>query len=241
MEIFKAKNGILIELNSDSEKIINNIISSTKDLPFIIGYKLNAESIILNGLKSTVKLIKKQTNLPLIYDHKKLGSDSPDISGGNIIEKIKKAGVDAVVILPYAGKEILEKIIESCNEVGLLTVVCGDLPYKGYFNDEDGYIDTESQQKIYLDAARLGVSHFLMSCNRIERIKIYCHQLDSIVVKLKIFLTAIDSKDCTNLPESCSQLKQNDVYAVFDNKFVDSAEYINLLKVFWESFQNKLS
>ena len=241
MELFKAKNGIIIELKSDSEKTIADIISATKDIPFIAGYKLNAESIILGGLESAVRSIRKQTSLPLIYDHQKMGSDNSGISGGNIIEKIKESGVDAVVIMPYAGKEILERIIKDCNKVGLETIICGDLPNKGYFNDEDGYIDTDSQQKIYLDAASLGVSHFLMSCNRIERIKIYCHQLDSIAGKLKIFFTAIESKECTNLPESCSQLKQNDIYAVFDNKFVDSAEYIDSLKVFWESFLNKLA
>jgi len=241
MELFKAKNGIIIELKPDSEKTISDIISATKNLPFIAGYKLNAESVILNGLEPAVKSIRKQTILPLIYDHQKMGSDNSGISGGNIIEKIKNSGVDAIIIMPYAGKEILERIIKDCNKAGLLAIVCGDLPNKGYFSDEDGYINTDSQQRIYLDAASLGASHFLMSCNRIERIKIYCHQLDSIAGKLKIFFTAIDSKDCTNLPESCSQIKQNAIYAVFDNKFVDPTEYINSLKVFWKSFQNKLS
>lgn len=240
MEIFKAKNGILIEFNSDNTKIINNIISSTKDFPFIVGYKINAESIILSGLESILKLIKEQSSLPLIYDHQKFGSDDPDISGGSIIEKIKNVGVDALVILPYAGKEILRRTIESCGRVGLLAIVCGDLPNKGYFNDEGGYIDSDSQQGIYLDAARLGISHFLMSCNRIERIQIYCHQLGGIVGQLKIFLTAINSTECTNLPDSCSQIKQNNAYAVFDKKFADPIEYINLLKTFWKSFQNKL-
>lgn len=240
MEIFKAKNGILIEFNSDNTKIISSIITSTRDFPFIVGYKINAESIILSGLESIVKLIKEQSSLPLIYDHQKFGSDNPDISWGGIIEKIKKVGVDALVILPYAGKEILKRIIKSCNKIGLLAIVCGDLSYKGYFNDEGGYIDSDSQQRIYLDAARLGVSHFLMSCNRLERIKIYCHQLGSIVGQLNIFLTAINSMECTNLPDACSQIKQNNVYAVFDKEFDNPTEYISFLKTFWKSFQNKL-
>ena len=240
MEIFKAKNGILIEFNSSNTKLINNIISSTKDFPFIVGYKINTESIILCGLESIVKLIKEKTSLPLIYDHQKYGTDNPEISGEGMIEKIKKVGVDAIVILPLAGSETLKRIIKICNKFGLLVIVRGDLPNKGYFNDEGGYIASDSQQKIYLDAASLGVSYFLMSCNRLERIKIYCHQLESIVGKLNIFLTAINSIECTNLPDACSQIKQNNVYAIFDKEFDNPTEYINFLKTFWESFQNKL-
>ena len=240
MEIFKAKNGILIEFNSSNTKLINNIISFTKDFPFIVGYKINTESIILCGLESIVQLIKEKTSLPLIYDHKGYGTDNLEISGEGMIEKIKKVGVDAIVILPLAGSETLKRIIKICDKFGLLAIIRGDLPDKGYFSDEGGYIGSDSQQKIYIDAASLGASYFLMSCNRLERIKIYCHQLGSIVGKLNIFLTAINSIECTNLPDACSQIKQNNVYAVFDKEFDNPTEYVNFLKTFWESFQNKL-
>ena len=146
MEIFKAKNGILIEFNSSNIKLINNIISSTKDFPFILGYKINTESIILCGLESIVQLIKEKTSLPLIYDHKGYGTGNLEISGEDMIEKIKKIGVEAMVILPLAGSETLRRIIKICNKFGLLAIISGDLPNKGYFNDEGGYIDSSSQQ-----------------------------------------------------------------------------------------------
>jgi hypothetical protein len=240
MEIFNLKNGVLIDINNPEKSTVAEIITATKEIDYVVGYRLGVRPMIRNGVMDIVDLIKNQTSKPLIYDHQKFGNDLPEICSGDILDDIRDSGIDGIVILPLAGRKVLESIINKCNKINLLPVVCGDLSYTGYFRSEDGYIENDIQQKIYLDAASLGVSHMLMSCNRIDRIKIYCHQLDAIVGQLKIFFTAISSIECKELPDSCSQIKQNKAYAIFDMKFKSPEEYIQSLSIFWDSFRKKL-
>ena len=157
-----------------------------------------------------------------------------------MLDLIKSYGANGVFLFPLGGKEVLEAIINKCIEIELIPVVCGDLSYKGFFAEEGGYIDIDVQQRIYLDAASYGVSHFMMSCNRVDRIKIYCHQLGGIIGQLKLIFTGINSADCNNLPDSCSQLKHNKAFALFDDSFSNTDEYVSALNTFWEGFKKKL-
>lgn len=240
MEIFTPKNGILIDLNYPEKSKVAEAISSTKDLDFVVGYRVGPIPVLKNGLDKIADILRDRADKPVIYDHQKFGSDVPDICSGKILDYIKESGFDAIVILPLSGKEVLESIITKCTKINLLPIVCGDLPYHGYFLAEGGYITTDIQQRIYLGAASLGVSHLMMSCNRMDKIKIYCHQLDAIVGQLKIFITAISSPGCSELPDSCSQLMQKKVYAVFEKEFDSFEEYTSSLSTFWDSFRKKL-
>jgi hypothetical protein len=240
MEIFNLKNGVLIDINDPEKSNIENIVTITKDLDYIAGYRLGTRPVVKNGLKDTANLIKKHTPKPLIYDHQKFGNEIPEICSGDILDDIKDSGIDGIVILPLAGKRVLESTVNKCKKINLLPIVCGDLSHQGYFSSEGGYIENDIQQRIYIDAANLGISHMIMSCNQVDRIKIYCHQLDAIVGQLKIFFTAISSTECKELPDACSQIKQNKVYAIFEMEFKSLEKYRQNLSVFWDSFRKKL-
>ena len=240
MEIFNLKNGLLVDINDPEKSTIEDIIDVTKELDYVAGYKLGARPIIKNGLRDIAGLIKKQTSKPLLYDHQKFGNEIPEICSIDILDDIKDSGIDGIVILPLAGKKVLESIVKKCNKINLLPVVCGDLSYSGYFSSEGGYVENNTQQKIYIHAANLGVSHLIMSCNRIDRIKIYCNQLNAIIGQLKIFFTAISSTECKELPDACSHIRQNKAYAIFDMEFKSPEEYRQNLSAFWDSFRKKL-
>jgi hypothetical protein len=240
MSSFVLKSGILVDLNTTDISDAGDMIDCSTGLDFVVGYKVNTGLVIEEGLKKAIGLLKRKTDKPLIYDHQKLGSDFLEPDDGNFFEIVKNSDVDAIIIFPLSGKKVLESLVSKCKKVKLTPVVSGDLPYYGYFLDEGGYISYEVQERIYLDAASLGVSHFMMSCNRIDRIKIYCHQLGSIIGQLKIFLTAIDSEKCSNLPETCSQITQNKAYAAFSQKYTDKHNYLQNLKMFHSNFISKL-
>jgi orotidine-5'-phosphate decarboxylase len=240
MELFEKKNGIIIDLGYLQNKSLIAAIEATDSIPFVVGYKIGALPVLEAGLKDTFRNIRKISSKPLLYDHQKLGSDLPDIYKGRMLDLIKSYGADGVFIFPLGGKEVLEAIINKCIDIELIPVVCGDLSYKGFFSEEGGYIDIDIQQRIYLDAASYGVSHFMMSCNRVDRIKIYCHQLGGIIGQLKIIFTGINNADCNNLPDSCSQLKHNKAFTLFDNSFNNADEYVSALNTFWKGFKKKL-
>ena len=240
MELFEQKNGIIIDLSNLQDKSLIDAIKATESIPFVVGYKIGALPVLEEGLKDTLRNVRKISSKPLLYDHQKLGSDLPDIYKGRLLELIKSLGADGIFVFPLGGKEVLEAIINKCIDIELTPIVCGDLSYKGFFADEGGYIDIDIQQRIYLDAASYGVSHFMMSCNRVDRIKIYCHQLGGIIGQLKIIFTGINSSDCNNLPDACSQLKHNKAFTLFDSSFNNADDYVSALNTFWEGFKKKL-
>ena len=240
MELFEQKNGVIIDMGYLQGKSLIETIEVTENIPFVVGYKIGTLPVLEAGLKDTLISIRKISKKPLLYDHQKLGSDLPGLYKGRMLDLIKSYGADGVFIFPLGGKEVLEAIINKCIDIELTPVVCGDLSYKGFFAEEGGYIDIDIQQRIYLDAASYGVSHFMMSCNRVDRIKIYCHQLGGMIGQLKIIFTGINSSDCNNIPDACSQLKHNKAFALFDYNYSDTGEYISALNTFWEGFKTKL-
>lgn len=240
MEIFIPKNGILIDINSPEKYKIIDILSITKNLDFVVGYRLDSGPVLKHGLGEIAGLIKEKTTKPIIYDHQKFGNDTPEICSRGILEQIKDSGVDGIVIFPLSGKESLELIVNKCSQMNLLPIVCGDVSHSGYFSSKGRYTEYDTQQRIYLDAVSLGVSHLIMSSNSVERIKLYCHKLEAIVGQLKIFFTAISSVENKDLLDVCSQLKQNKVYAIFDIKFNSPEEYRHDLSACWDNFRKKL-
>ena len=111
MEIFNLKNGLLVDINDPEKSTIEDIIDVTKELDYVAGYKLGVRPIIKNGLRDIAGLIKKQTSKPLLYDHQKFGNEIPEICSIDILDDIKDSGIDGIVILPLAGKKVLESIL----------------------------------------------------------------------------------------------------------------------------------
>ncbi|HEY5500387.1 MAG TPA: hypothetical protein VIK09_00210 [Candidatus Humimicrobiaceae bacterium] len=58
--------------------------------------------VLKNGIKKVTSIIRKHTDLPIIYDHQKFGSDIPEICSGEILRIIKDAGTEALVVFPHA-------------------------------------------------------------------------------------------------------------------------------------------
>jgi orotidine-5'-phosphate decarboxylase len=240
MELFKLNYGIIISCNYRGFQNLEDVVKSTSNLPFVSGYKIGVELVLKSGLDKIVSSIRKLTDLPIIYDHQKFGSDVPEIYRRSLFETIKSSGINALIILPHSGKETLKMTVKGCIDVGLIPIIGGDLSHEGYTIEEGGYIDNNAHQRIYLDSATLGVSHFIMSCSRLDRIKIYCHQIRAVVGQLKIFLTGIYNKKCSNIPDACEQFKQNKIYAMLDLNLIEQKDSAKIALGFWKSFQKKL-
>src|SRR5665647_1134194 len=231
MEIFIPKNGILIDINSLEKYKIIDILAITKNLDFVVGYRLGSGPVLKYGLGDIVGFIKDRTIKPIIYEHQKFGNDTP------LLELVKDSGVDGIVIFPLSGKEWLKSIVNKCIQINLLPIVCGDVSHFEYFISQGKYTEYDIQQKIYIDAVSLGVSHLLMPGNSFERIKLYCHQLEAIVGPLKIFFTDIRNAKSIDLLDVCGRFKQNKAYAIFDIKLNSLEGYKQDLSSYWDSFR----
>ena len=186
MGIIKYERSIIPACDVTSLEDLKKLVEQTHDVKGIGGYKIGLVLGLTFGLPKVVKTIREFTDLPIIYDHQKAGTDIPHL-GEKFAKLCKDAGVDAVILFPQAGPETEEAWIKACKEVGLEVLIGGEMTHPKYKKSEGGFISDETLDQIYLNAAKLGVTNFVVPGNRIERIKHYRSILEPIVKELTFF------------------------------------------------------
>ena len=189
--MFPSRYGVIPACDVDSVPALSRIVKATGDLSFIQGYKIGMDLVVRCGVGEVVDAIRRFTDLPVIYDHQKFGTDIPEICGGRILEILRDVGISAVIIFPQAGIETLEAAVRACERLGLVPIVGGEMTHKGYLVQEGGYITDDAPQRMYLDAAELGVEYFVLPGTRVESIKRYRSQLEKVVESPKFLFPGI--------------------------------------------------
>jgi len=168
-KIIKREKSVIIACDVDLE-LYEKIIKETKDISEIGGYKVGSLLALNYGLPKIVKLARKYTEKPLIYDHQKAATDIPEL-GREFVVVCKKAGLDAIILFPQAGPETERAWIEAAKEENLAVMVGGSMTHPKYKRSEGGYLADEAILEIYLLAAELGVTDFVVPGNKLEEFK----------------------------------------------------------------------
>jgi len=154
------------------------IIKETADVDKVGGYKVGFYLALEYGLPEIVKIAREYTDKPIIYDHQKAGTDIPDL-GRKFVEICKGAEVDAIIIFPQSGPETEKAWINAAKEEDLGIIVGGLMTHPKYTDEEGGWIRKDKILEIYLLAADLGVTNFVVPGNRPEDIKRIKEALES--------------------------------------------------------------
>jgi len=162
---------------SDREKF-EHLIKETCGVPGIGGYKVGLELTIQYGLKLLVDITRKYTNLPIIYDHQKGGTDIPEL-GIKFSKVCQSAGVEAVILFPFAGLATEKEWIKACQDAGLVVIVGGHMTQESFLSSEGGFIADNGPQRIYIIAAELGVADFVVPGNKPEVVAHYKKQIEN--------------------------------------------------------------
>ena len=231
MDQFRNKHGIIPACDVTDLGALLDLIEKTNSLDFIQGYKLGMKLMVNYGAETLMQEIRKRTKLPIIYDHQKYGNDIPDVSGGDTLGRLKDAGIDSLIIFPFAGIETLKATIEGCKREGLLTIVGGEMTHKGFLVSEGGYIADDAPERIYENAARLGVDTFVVPGTKIDKIKKYVKLVSAIISEPTFLFPGIgkgqggDIADAfkASLPYNSSAIVGRGIYAAKDIKAASSA------------------
>ena len=203
MELFNQKYGIIPACDVKRLEDLEKLVKSTCDIEGIVGYKVGAILGLKYGLPSVVKTISTYTDLPIIYDHQKFGTDIPDICGGDMLEVLKDAGINIVIIFPQAGPETLKTAIvgsddpklkdtvKGCYNFGLTPIVGGEMTHARYLEIDGGYLTNEAPERMYLDAAELGVEYFVVPGTKVDKMNKYCKLLSTVVSNPKFLFPGI--------------------------------------------------
>ena len=178
MPIIKIKKSIIPSCDVDSLEKLTKLVKSTCSVEGVGAYKIGLELVIPFGLNKVVKTIRKLTNLPIIYDHQKAGTDIPDM-GGRFMKVCKL--VDAVILFPQAGPETEMAWIRAAQKSNMNIIVGGEMSHKGYLKGAGGFIGDEAPKRIYEIAASLGVKDFVVPGNKPDKVIEYIDLIENRV------------------------------------------------------------
>ncbi len=141
------------------------LVEQTAGIEGIGAYKIGFELGLGYGLERVVETARRHTSKPIIYDHKKAGTDIPD-TGMNFAQVCRKAGVDAVILFPQAGPETERAWIYHALDQGLKVIVGGRMTHPAYAVSEGGFITDQGAMDMYAIAARAGINNFVIPGNK---------------------------------------------------------------------------
>lgn len=189
MDLFDLKYGLIPACDVNRLEDLKRLVESTCTIDGIVGYKVGAILGLKYGLPTVVETISTYTNLPIIYDHQKFGTDIPEICGGDMLRVFKDAGINIIIIFPQAGPETLKTTIigsedpklkntvKGCYNLGLTPIVGGEMTHRKYIAKDGGYLMDDAPERMYLDAAKLGVEYFVVPGTKVDKMKKYCSLL----------------------------------------------------------------
>lgn len=176
--LIKAERSVIVAADVPDLETLRELVKSTCDVEGIGGYKVGLELAIPNGLIAVVNAIREYTDLPIIYDHQKGGTDIPEL-GEKFAKSVKLSGVDAVILFPFGGAATEEKWIKACQKEGLVVLVGGHMTQEKFLASEGGFIEDKAPEEIYLIAAENGVRDFVVPGNKAECVQIYRRLLEN--------------------------------------------------------------
>jgi len=178
--IIKFNKSIIPSCDVSDLTKLKNLVKETCSVEGIGAYKIGLELCIPYGICQVIDTIRKQTDLPIIYDHQKAATDIPELG-----EKFAKAvkGVDAVILFPFTGPETEKAWINACKKTKLGVIVGGEMTHKGFLESEGGFISNKESLKIYEIAAREKINDYVVPGNKPEKIKLYKTFLEALGIK----------------------------------------------------------
>ncbi|MBI2130467.1 orotidine 5'-phosphate decarboxylase [Candidatus Woesearchaeota archaeon] len=178
--IIKLQKSVIPSCDVASLEKLKRLVNATHSVKGIGAYKIGFELVIPFGMKSVVETIRKLSDLPIIYDHQKAATDIPEM-GDKFMRACK--GVDAVILFPLAGPETEKAWLKAAQKAKMPVIVGGEMTHKGFLETEDGFIRSNSPERIYEIAAGMHVKDYVVPGNRLERIERYRLLLESRGVK----------------------------------------------------------
>ena len=160
--IIPLDRSLIVDCQFNSHEMFKTVLSLTKDLPKVGGYKFGPALCGRKGYDEVVRIIKEQkVEKPLIFDGQKWGTDTPYTALDNL-GPLKESGIGAVILFPLAGPKTGETWIKTAQSLGLKVLVGGDMTHEKFLRSEGGYIADEAVWEMYENAANLGVRDFVV-------------------------------------------------------------------------------
>lgn len=210
--LFQLRHGIIPACDVDSIERFREIVKSTCNVKGVVGYKIGFTLVLRYGLKRVVKEALKLTELPIIYDHQKAGTDIPEL-GATFASICSEAGIQGVIIFPQAGPQTEEAYIKALFAENLTPIVGGEMTHPKYLARDGGFIKTFAPREMYRLAANLGVEYFILPGNKPEMLRHYDRILSRFNINPKYCLPGI-GRQGGDIKSAFTALRGREVYVI---------------------------
>lgn len=170
--MFEKKYGIIIACDVDSLDAFRSIVEMSHCQEGVVGYKIGFSLALRFGLKKVTEIARNLSNLSVIYDHQKAGTDIPQM-GEPFAKCCSDCGISGVIIFPQAGPETLRAFVKAITGHDMMPIVGGMMTHPSYLQSDGGFITDVAPSVIYREALNLGVTHFVLPGNRPNDVRQY--------------------------------------------------------------------
>jgi len=188
--MFSFDCGLIPACDVDSLDKLRSLIRVTSRVEGVVGYKIGFMLALKFSLGKVVETIREYTDLPIIYDHQKAGTDIPEMAAP-FARICREAGVNDVIIFPQAGPESEVAFIKEIQNEGMIPIVGGEMTHPKYLEKEGGFLKDDAPGQIFKIAALEGVKYFVLPGNRPESIGQYLPLLDELGGKTRLLLPGL--------------------------------------------------
>lgn len=132
-----------------------------KSVNSVVGIKVGFALALRFGLAEVVRVIREESDLPVIYDHQKGGTDIPQM-GPVFAETCRKAGLQSIILFPLSGPRSLEAFVSAAWKCDLNPIIGCFMTHAAYVESEGGFISNDGPRRILESAVDMGVTNFVL-------------------------------------------------------------------------------
>jgi hypothetical protein len=187
IDLFGLKYGAIMAIDLSSMDDIEFVADLCNKTEGIVAIKFGMIPIlsINGGVGGIAKILQGLTDLPLIYDHQKMGITPPmpddpahracfldmhgmdGIAEGEFFGKLLgENGINAGIIYPLGGPKVQDSYTNEFRRNNVIPIILGRPTWDGEFQREGGIISDEVPKLIYDRASRSKVEYYIMPGNR---------------------------------------------------------------------------
>lgn len=214
--------GIIIAADVSTLKDLNSLVEVASSVPEVVAIKVGFTLVLRYGLPSVINAINQISDLPVIYDHQKAGTDIPAM-GLPFAEACRDAGVKGVIFFPLAGPRTLEGFVSGALKSGLTPIVGLVMTHKAFLQSEGGFILDIASQLICKQAIELGVHSFVLPGNRINIVSHFAEGPLLPVRPVEILMPGIGSQG-GSITQAFEAAKPHHPFAIIGSAIYDAAD-----------------
>jgi orotidine-5'-phosphate decarboxylase len=232
--IIPSKKSVIVAADVLNIRDFRKLAMGTIGVPGISAIKFGF-TLGLDGIKRAVDVVHNInagiTSCLSLYDHQKAGNDIPAM-GAKFAWKLKKAGIDAVILFPFTGPVTQTEWTKACQGEGLKVITGGIMTHQQFLVSEGGYIADDAPERIYtLAADKLGVRHFVVPGNKLHWVQKIKTLLDELLGPGMYVLYGPGFVKQGGDVTECGRIAGDEFHAIIGSAIYGSDEMLNPVRI----------